>query len=92
MFETQKRIYYIFMSEKPLNTQFVRVIIQKREEKADYVATKVVYSNDFRLTKDQVYYFNDYIVMNDDGYYCMKVYSTNNLMHPLAVADFRVKN
>ncbi len=91
-FQVKKRIYYIFINQKALNTQFVRVIIQKREEKADYFATKIIYSNDFRLNKDQIYYFNDYIVMDEGGYYCMKVYATNNLIRPLAIADFRVKN
>lgn len=91
-FEVKKRIYYIYISQKPINTEFIRVILQKREEKADFVATKVVYSNDFRLNKDQIYYYTDYLVLEDGGYYCMKIYATSNLSRPLAIADFRVKN
>lgn len=90
-FVAGKRIYYIFITEKPLNTNMVRIIILKREEKINYMATKIVYSNDFRLYKDQIYYYNDYIVMHEVGYYCMAIYDKNNMEKPIAIADFRVK-
>lgn len=87
-----KRIYYIFISEERIDSNFIRVRVLKRDEKVNYVATKLLYSNDFRLYKDQVYYYNDYIVMNEAGTYCMLVYAGNNLNGPLAIADFQVKN
>lgn len=90
-FVAGKRIYYIFISEKPLETDSIRVRILKRDDKANYEAIKLVYSNDFRLNKDQIYYYTDYIVMNETGYYCMLVYPTNKLDTPLIKADFRVK-
>lgn len=90
-FTAGKRIYYIFITEKPLQTDFVRIRILKRDEKANNEATKIVYSNDFRLTKGQIYYYTDYIVMNEAGSYCMLVYAKNELDHPLTLADFRVK-
>lgn len=91
-FVAGKRIYYIFITEKPLETNQIRVRILKKDEKANYQNTKMAYSNDFRLSKDQAYYYNDYIVINEAGYYCMTVYAKNNLERPLAIADFRVKN
>lgn len=90
-FSTGKRIYYIFITEEPLKTTFVRIRILKRDEKVNFETTKIVYSNDFRLNKDQIYYYTDYIVMNEAGRYCMYVYTKNELDHPLAIADFRVK-
>lgn len=90
-FETGRRIYYLFVTDKPLDTKFIRVEILKRDEKANFAITKLVYSNDFRLYKDQIYYYNDYIVMNSPGYYFMVIFSKNNLTRPLVKADFRVK-
>lgn len=86
-----KRFYYIFITEKPLDSSLIRVRILKREEKADFAASKLVYSNDFKPSKDQVYYYTDYLVLHETGYYCMQVYSTDLLNSPLAVADFKIK-
>lgn len=91
-FSTEKRIYYVFITELPLKTNQIRVRIMKRDEKARNQAIKVVYSNDFKLYKDQVYYYNDYIVINEAGAYCMAIYAKNDLSEPMAVADFLVKN
>lgn len=90
-FKVGKRFYYIFMTEKQIETNFIRVRILKRDEKANYAPTKVVYCNDFRLNKDQIYYFTDYMVLNDTGYYYMMIYAMNRLDRPLATADFQVK-
>lgn len=90
-FKMDKRIYYIFLTDKPLDTKMVRIKIYKRDEKANFQVTKVVFANDFRLQKDQVYYYNDYIVMHEAGYYYMTIFPINNMKKPLAAADFRVK-
>lgn len=90
-FKVGKKFYYIFITEKPLETNIIRVRILKRDEKADYQPTKLVYSNDFKLNKDQIFYYTDYIVMNDTGYYYMLIYDKNYLDRPLVAADFRVK-
>lgn len=91
-FTVGKRFYYIFISEEPIDSTFLRIRILKRDEKVNFVATNVIYSNDVRPYKDQVYYYNDYMVINEAGTYCMLVYAGNNLNGPLAIADFRVKN
>lgn len=89
-FTTGKRIYYIFITEKPLQNDFLRIRILKREDKANMAISKVIYSNDFKLSKDQLYYYNDYIVINSAGYYSMVVYAKNKLDRPLTSADFQV--
>lgn len=91
-FPTGTKIYYLFITEKTLNTNIIRIRILKRDEKAGNQPTKIVYSNDFRMFKDQLYYYNDYIVINDAGNYCMLIYSITALDKPLAVADFKVKD
>lgn len=84
------RIYYLFITEKSLSTDFIRVRILKREEKADMAISKVVYSNDFKLSKDQAYYYNDYLIINSAGYYSMFIYAQDKLDRPLAAADFQI--
>lgn len=86
-----KRFYYIFVTERPLDSSMIRIRILKREEKADFTASKLIYSNDFKPSKDQVYYYTDYLVLHETGYYCMQIYSTDLLNSPLAVADFKIK-
>lgn len=86
-----KKIYYLFITEKKLDTEFIRVRVLKRNEKVDYEITGLAYSNDFRLYKNQIYYYNDYIVINEAGYYCMVIYTKNRLTTPLVTANFRVK-
>lgn len=90
-FKVGKRFYYIFVTERQIETKFIRIKILKRDEKANYSPTKTVYCNDFRLNTDQVFYYTDYLVMNDSGYYYMMVYAMNRLDKPLATADFQVK-
>jgi len=89
-FVAGKRIYYIFISERPLQTDMVRIQVIKREEKANMALGKIVYSNDFRLSKDQVFYYTDYLVIHEAGYYCMAVYDRNDMERPFTVGDFRV--
>ncbi len=91
-FTAGKRIYYIFITQKPLKTNLIRIRILKKAGKSAFVPVKLVYSNDFRLNKDQIYYYNDYIVINESGDYCMAIYARNALDKPLAIASFRVKN
>lgn len=86
------KIYYLFITEKRLDTNTIRIRVLKRDEKAGNQPVKLVYSNDFRMFKDQLYYYNDYIVINDAGNYCMLIYSTTALDKPLAVADFKVRS
>ena len=69
----------------------VRIKIYKRDEKANFSVTKVAFTADFKLNKDQVNYYNDYIVMHEPGYYYMAVFAMNSMDKPLATADFRVK-
>lgn len=90
-FDIGQKIYYLFITEKSLDTDMIRVRVIKRAEKAGYEAINVVYSNDFRLRKDQIFYYSDYLIMNESGYYCMMIYASNRLDMPLYKADFRIK-
>lgn len=90
-FPVGERIYYLFITEKPLKSDMIRIELRKKEEKAEYWGVKVVYSNDYRLYQDQLFYYNDYIVLHDAGHYYMLIYSKDRLDKPLAVSDFYVR-
>lgn len=90
-FTAGKKIYYLFITEKHLDTNIIRVRVLKKDGKVKMQPIVLVYSNDFRMNKDQLFYYNDYIVINDAGDYCMVIYARDSLDKPLAVADFRVK-
>lgn len=90
-FNVDKRIYYIFLTDKKLDTEMVRVKVYKREPKVDCAVTNVVLTVDFKLRKDQLYYCEDYLVMHQAGYYYMAFFAMNDMQKPLATADFRVK-
>lgn len=89
-FKLNTRIYYIFLTEKPIKYDTIRVRVLKEEEKTGYQTTRLVYSNDFKVHNDQIYYYDDYIVMNENGTYRMVIYNLYSLQKPLASAEFKV--
>lgn len=92
VFTADKKFYFVVIStEKPISESGIRIRIVKKEEKANFAMGKVVYSNDFRLKKGEVYYYTDGLTMGEAGYYCMFVYAKDRLDRPLAIADFRIK-
>ena len=90
VFTAGERIYYVYLTRKELKTEDIRVKIYKRNWDAKGAYGDVVYSNDFRLKKGEIFYFTDYIVMHKAGNYIMHVYKKDYLWKPDAIADFRV--
>lgn len=89
-FQTGKRIYYILITKKELKSDTIRVKVYSRKASANNTRNSLVYCNDFRLNKDNVYYYTDYIVMNSAGEYNMAIYSTDRLDVEITSADFKV--
>src|SRR5574344_1998727 len=73
-FKAGKRIYFIFMTKKPLPTETIRIKIFKRTASARNSVTGLVYCKEFKLKKDNIYYYTDYIVLHNAGDYCMMIY------------------
>lgn len=90
-FEAGKRIYYIFITEKPFKGDFVRVQLLKKEEKTAIGGYKIISANDYRIQQDQVYYYDDYFVINERGCYVVQIFSLDKLDKPLARDYFFVK-
>jgi len=91
-FTLGRKVYYILLVKKPLQSDIIRVQILKQEDKADLGGVKIYYADDFRLYKDQVYYYNDYVVIREAGHYIMQIFSKDDMVHPLAISDFYVRD
>ena len=92
VFVVGRRIYYILLLKKPLTSEFIRVQVLKKDEKTTVAGVKIQYAEDFRLYKDQVYYYNDYVVIHEPGYYILQIFSKDKMDKPLAISDFYVRN
>jgi len=90
-FKQNERIYYIFLTQKPLTSPYIRVQVIKQDEKVEFWGTKVIRSDDYKLSKDQAYYYDDYVVLGETGHYYLLVFSKDNLAKPVAYSDFFVK-
>lgn len=92
-FSVGERIYYIFVAKKELEDKYITIKLKKQDDNAKVFDTQFIYSNTYRLRKDEAYYFTDYIVLHESGYYLMQVYSKDDRNgRPLASADFHVRD
>lgn len=91
-FDLNRRIYYIFITQKPIKSDYIRVQIVKKDEKTGIGGLKIIYANDFKVYQDQIYYYTNYIVLHETGHYYMQIFSTDNFEKPLARSDFYVFN
>jgi len=51
---------------------------------------KPFWSGDYKLMKDEVYYYTNYVVIHSKGKYLMQVFPIDRLEKPLAFAFFVV--
>lgn len=90
-FQVGNRVYYLFIAPKRMKNDYIRVQVFKMIENAPWGGNEVVRTKDFRLMKDQRYYYTDYFTFHTTGKYVMQVFSMDDLQHPLAVDFFFVK-
>ena len=87
-----ERIYWLFMSKKPIKAQFIGVQVVSANHKSGFTTISgVVYSHDYRINRDSPYYFTDYFVIHSPGHYYMQIFDKNNLLRPMTKADFYVR-
>lgn len=91
VFNVGSRVYYLFIAPKKMQNEFIRVQVFKMIENAPWGGNEVVRTKDFRLMKDERYYYTDYFTFHTAGRYVMQVFSIDDLQHPLAVDFFYVK-
>lgn len=90
-FKAGSRVYYLFIAPKRMENKYIRVQVFKMVENAPWGGNEVVRTKDFRLMKDQRYYYSDYFTFHTPGKYVMQVFSIDDLQHPLAVDFFFVR-
>lgn len=89
-FEAGKRIYYLFYSPKKIKAEFIRVQVGKTVDNAPKGGYNVVWSSDYRVMKQNVFYYYDNFTLYLPGRYVMQVFDVNNLSEPLAWNYFYV--
>ena len=89
-FQVGQRVYYLFIAPKRMENKYIRVQVFKMVDNAPWGGNEVVRTKDFRLMKDQRYYYMDYFTFHQAGKYVLQVFSTDDLQHPLAVDFFFV--
>lgn len=91
VFEVNKKVYFLFIAPKKMENEFIRVQVFKMTDKAPWGGNEVVRTKDYRLMKDEKYYYTDYFVFSESGRYVMQVFSVDDLQHPLALDFFYVR-
>lgn len=92
VFTVGQRVYYLFIAPKRMENKYIRVQIFKMVENAPWGGNELVRRKDFRLMKDERFYHSDYFVLHSSGRYVMQVFSMDDLMNPLSIGDFYVRN
>lgn len=91
-FNKSDRIYWLFMSKKPIKADFIGVQVVNATHKSGFTTLSgITYTHDYRINKDNPHYFTDYLVIHTPGHYYMQIFDKNNLFKPLTIADFWVK-
>ena len=89
-FEAGKRIYYLFYTSKKINKEFIRVQVFKACDKTHVGGYVIVRTNDYRIMKDNDYYYTNYFVLYEPGRYAMQIFSLDDLAKPMAWDYFYV--
>ena len=85
-------IYWLFMSKKKIEASFLGIQVVSAAHKSGFMTiTGIVYSHDYRVNRDNPFYYTDYFVIHSPGHYYLQVFDKNQRIKPLAVGDFYVK-
>ncbi len=91
-FARGEKIYWLFMSKKPIKAQYIKVQIVSGSHKSGFTTLSgIAYTHEYKIDKDSPYYYTDYVVMHTPGHYYMEIFDLNMLHKPITVADFFVK-
>ena len=90
-FEAGKRIYYLFYSQKKLDTEFIRVQLFKAGDNVPRGGYSVLWASDHRIMKQNAFYYYDNFTVYQEGRYVMQVFAIDDISKPLAWNYFYVK-
>ena len=78
-FSVGTRVYYLFIAPQKMENEFIRVQVSKMTDKAPWGGYEVRRTKDYRLMKDERYYYTDYFTLYESGRYIMQVFSCVNI-------------
>src|SRR5574344_2463697 len=88
-FTPDDRIYFLFVSEKPIVAKLARVQVYKYGD-SGAGPTELVYAKDIKIHMQEYYYITDYFVIPRPGHYMMQIFARDQLYQALAYNDFYV--
>ena len=91
VFREGAKVYYLFIAPKKMYNEYIRVQVFTLTDKGTLGGEDVVRTKDFRLNRDERYYYTDYFTFWEKGRYVMQVFSHDDFTHPLAVGEFYIK-
>ena len=91
VFKPGSKVYFLFIAPKKMYNDFIRVQVFTLTDKGALGGEDMLRTKDFRLMKDERYYYTDYFTFWDSGRYVMQVFSHDDLTHPLAVNYFYIQ-
>ncbi len=83
-FEAGKKVYFLFYTPKELKTEFIRVHIFTAGDNIPKGGYNIIWTKDFRIMKNNHYYYHDCFVIHKAGRYVMQVFDIHDLSQPLA--------
>ena len=90
-FEAGTRIYYLFYTPEELQTEFIRVQVFKAADNTHVGGYSVLFAKDYRVMKNNHYYFSNHIVIHNPGKYVLQVFDVNDIRKPIAWNYFFVR-
>ena len=91
VFKEGDKVYYLFIAPKKINSDYIRVQVFTLTDKYALGGEDVIRTKDFRLKRDERYYYTDYFTFWEKGRYVMQVFSHDDFTNPLAVNEFFVQ-
>ena len=91
VFADGQRIYYLFFTPEKLESKFIRVQICKVGDTINRGGYSIFWTNDYRVMKQNMYYYTNHFVIHTKGRYLMQIFSLDNLGKPLAYNEFWIK-
>jgi len=89
-FRAGTRVYYLVATSKKLKPPYIRVQVSNVTDKVHTLFYKPIWASDYKLMKDEVYYYTNYFVMQGKGKYLIQIFRLDDLHHPLSFAFFTV--
>lgn len=88
-FQEGQRIHFVLFNPKPFTSSILRVQILKIDRKAPAYGVSISQAKDIEIDQNENY-VTDYFCLHQEGYYYLRIFSSDKMKKPLAEADFQV--